>query len=380
MKNNNYKNEIIKRKYYKYIGGSQGYSQKSIERFKMAIWRWQEFTDNDDFLYFNQTKIENFKNWLKDRNKQNSLDKIGLSYQYDVLRYLKMFFGWLSEQTGYKSKITKSTIEYLNLTKNEIRIATQPRNGQCPTLEEIKTLIENIKGVSEIEMRDKALISLTFLTGARISAISSLPIRSFDREKLIIDQDPRLGVRTKNSKRIVTAVVPFSYKEPLNYFLMWFDYLVNEKKFKLNDPLFPATKMESGKDNSIGYYNTGMVKPIFWKNTSSPRKIFENRFKQAGIKYYHPHTFRHLLVKEISKLPLSEAERKAISQNLGHADVGTTFGSYGYGNIGEDRQIELIKNIDFGGKKNTGDGPLSDQDISRIAIKLQQNLSTSNAG
>ena len=113
-----------------------------------------------------------------------------------------MFFDWLSEQSGYKSKINKTVIDYLNLTKGEIKIATQPRMRPCPTLEEVKALIESIRGKTEIEMRDKALISLTFLTGARISAVSTLPIRSFDREKLIIDQDPKLGVKTKNSKII----------------------------------------------------------------------------------------------------------------------------------------------------------------------------------
>jgi integrase len=372
MQNHNYKNETIKRKYYKYLQNSKGYSAKSIECFKKAIWLWQEFTNNNDFIYFNQTKVEEFKEWLKDKNKKNSQEKVGLSYRYDILRYLKLFFDWLSKQSGYKSKINETAVDYLNLTRGEVKIATQPRTRQIPALEEAKTLIESIKGNTEIEMRDKALISLIFLTGARISAIASLPIESFDREKLIIDQDPKLGVKTKNSKRIITALITFSYKEPLDYFLGWFDYLVGGKKFKPNDPIFPATKTENGKDNNIGYYNTDKVEPVFWKSSASPRKIFENRSERAGIKYYHPHTFRHLLVNEVSKLPLSEEQRKAISQNLGHEDVGTTFGSYGYGNIGEERQIEIIRNIDFSGKKNTVSYNLSKDELKELAKELKQ--------
>ena len=321
---------------------------------------------------FNKAVAESFKNWLKTKKKANSEKNISISYCYDILRYLKVFFEWLSKQSGYKSRINQTAIDYLNLSKAEARIATQPKNIKIPSLEEIKTVIENIHGKSEIERRDKALISLTFLTGARISAILTLPLKSFDREKLVIDQDPKLGVSTKFSKRIVSALIPFLYKEPLKYFLEWFDYLEKQKRFKSNDPLFPATKIDNGKEN-LSYYNTGKVEPIFWKSSSSPRKIFKKRFEQAGVKYYHPHTLRHLLVKEIAKLPLTEEQKKAISQNLGHENVGTTFGSYGYGRIEEERQIEIIRNIDFKGRNEKIKYHLDQEDIKQLLREMKEN-------
>ncbi len=314
------------------------------------------------------TKAEAFKNWLRNKKKTYSQEKVSLSYCYDILRHLKLFFDWLSKQPNYKSKINQTAIDYLNLTRGEVRIATQPRGRQSPTLEEVKTVIESIVGKSEIEMRDKALISLALLTGARISAIASLPMRSFDQEHLIIDQDPKFGVRTKNSKRIVSVFIPLAYSEAQDYFLRWFKYLQDNKNFQANDPLFPATKVENGKEN-LGYYSNDEVEPTFWKSTTSPRKIFEKRFKQAEVKYYHPHTFRHLLVKEISKLPLTEEQKKAFSQNLGHANIGTTFGSYGYGEIGTDRQVEILKDISFSKKQPTDTDELSDDELLRIIGK-----------
>ncbi|MDP2855541.1 MAG: site-specific integrase [bacterium] len=309
---------------------------------------------------------------MQAKNKANSQEKISLSYCYTILRFLKVFFRWLSQQAGYK-KIDKIAIDYLNLTQAENRIATQPRKVEIPRLEDIKAVIENIKGKSEIEMRDKALISLIFLTGARISAVMTLPMQSFDRDKLILDQDPKLGVKTKFSKRIVSTFIAFWYKEPINYFLEWFDYLKKQKEFKLNDPIFPATKIENGKEN-IGYYNTGEVEPIFWKSTSTPRKIFEKRFAQAGVKYYHPHTLRHFLSKEAIKRLLTEEQKKAISQNFGHADIRTTFGSYGYGRIDEDRQIEIIKNIDFDGERKEIRSRLDEEDIEQLADKISEKM------
>ncbi|MFC1609138.1 tyrosine-type recombinase/integrase [Patescibacteria group bacterium] len=351
MKKTIYKNEIIKRKFYDYLKNSKGgYSEKSIECFEKSIWLWEEFTSNSDFSNFNQTKAKEFKEWLKNKKKRNSKEKVSLSYCYDNLRYLRLFFGWLSEQSGYKSKINQTAIDYLTLSKKENRIATQSNRRTPPSLEDIKQTIESIEVKNEIDRRDKALISLMLLTGIRISAIASLPMESFDKDNTTVVQDPRMGVDTKNSKKITTSLMTFSYKEPMKYFLDWFEYLEEKKGFKSNDPIFPATKKENGKDN-LGYFSTGEVEPIFWKGSASVRKIFEKRFKNAGVKYYNPHTFRNLLVKEISKIPLTEEEKKAFSQSLGHEQVGTTFGSYGYGHIDEDRQIEIIRSIDFEGKK-----------------------------
>lgn len=367
-----YKNELIKRRFYGYLKNSKGFSEETVKCYEKAIWLWEDFSHKVDFANFNKTTVGIFKDLLKNKKKTNSQENVSLSYCYDILRHLKFFFEWLSKQAGYKLRINQTAIDYFNLTRKEVREATQPKNIQYPTLKELKKVIENIKGKSEIEMRDKALISLTFLTGARILAVMTLPMESFDRKNLVISQDPALGVKTKFSKKFVSALFPFLYKEAINYFLEWFDYLEKQKKFKPNDPIFPATKIENGKEN-ISYYNTEKVKPIFWKSSSSPRKIFKKRFEQAGVRYYHPHTLRHLWVKEISKIPLTEEQKKAISQNLGHENVGTTFGSYGYGKIAEDRQVEIIKNIDFDGQKKEIKYVFSQEGLKQLAKEITNN-------
>ncbi|MEI6880988.1 MAG: site-specific integrase [Bacteroidota bacterium] len=366
-----YKNEQLKRRFYGWLKASKQFSDETIKCYEKAIWLWEDFSNKADFSSFTVTKAENFKDWLKNKRKTNSEKTISMSYCYDNLRHLKIFFDWLSKQAGYKSKINLTAVEYLNLTKKEVREATQPKSVAYPTLEEIQIVIESLKGKTEIEMRDRALFSLAFLTGARISAIRTLPMRSFDRKDLIIYQDPTLGVATKFSKKIVSALIPFGYKETLDYFIEWFDYLQKEKNFKSDDPIFPGTKIENGKDN-ISYYNTGKVEPKFLKDSTSLRKIFEKRFRQVGLKYHHPHTFRHFWVKEISKLPITEEEKKALSQNLGHENVGTTFGSYGYGQIEENRQIEIIRNIDFEGRKKEVKVSLSQEELRQLAQYIKE--------
>ena len=52
---------------------------------------------------------------------------------------------------------------------------------------------------------------------------------------------------------------------------------------------------------------------------------------------------------------------------MGHENVGTTFGSYGYGKIEENRQTEIIRNIDYGGQKKDIKYVIGPKDIEQIA-------------
>lgn len=217
MKNIKYKNELIKKKFFDYSKNSKGgYSQNSIDNFEKAIWLWQDFTKQADFANFNETKAKEFKDWLKNKQKKNSDKKVSLSYCFDNLRYLTLFFKWLSQQSGYKSKINPTAIDYLSLSKKENRIATQSSTRPVPTLEEIKKTIEKIEVKNEIDRRDKALFSLMLLTGTRISALISLPMQGFNERDLVIIQDPQMGVKTKSAKKITSSLFTFSYKEPLD--------------------------------------------------------------------------------------------------------------------------------------------------------------------
>ena len=368
-----YKNELVKRKFYNWLKSSKEFSDVSVDRYENSIWLWEDFSNKADFSNFNMTKAEEFRDWLKNKKKNNSQKTISLSYCYDNLRHLQVFFEWLFNQPDYKSKTKQAAIVNLNLTKKERREATQPRTIKLPTLGEIKKVIDNLNGKTEVEMRDRALFSFAFITGARISAIRTLPIKSFDRKNLVIYQDPAMGVETKGSKRIITALIPFEYNEPLSHFLDWVGYLEKERGFGPDDPIFPATKIANGKDN-FSYYSTGEVEAKFLKTSTSLRQIFKKRFEQVSGEYYHPHTFRHFFVKEVSRLAMTEEQKKALSQNLGHAHVGTTFGSYGYGKIDDRRQIEIIKNIDFSGKDKEHEDVFNTDQLDRLSDQLAERL------
>ncbi len=250
-------------------------------------------------------------------------------------------------------------------------MAIEPNKRKIPPIEDVIKVIESIDVQTEVDQRDRALLCYTLLTGARISAIYSLPMKAFEPSTLTVDQNPRYGVKTKFSKRIVTTFFPIEYEQAVQYFLDWYQYLERKKGFQPDDPIFPQAIVENGEEN-ISYHNTGEIQPIFWNSSNSVRKIFQKRFLDAEVPYYHPHTFRHLVVKEFAKTRLTEEEKKAISQNLGHENTGTTFGSYGYGHIEEERQIDIVKNIKVGGREVEGKFALTQSDIKALAKALKE--------
>jgi integrase len=337
-----YLNEQRKREFLEHLKGAEGFAESSINTFAEAIDQWQFFTKSDDFANFNKTKALAFRNWLNLRKANTENGTISIVTQYNYLRRVKRFFSWLSGQPIYKNKILKNDVEFLRLSKGDARIAQQGTTKKMPTFEEAKAIIENIEIKNEIDMRDRAVICFALITGIRISAITTLKIKNFDANNNLIDQNPADGVKTKNSKRILTTFFPINWSEPEKYFIEWFDHL-KEKGFQANHPIFPATMNNFNVKKSE--YSKKSVDKRFWSGTSGARKIFEKRCKNANVPYFHPHSFRHLIVNILSKTRLTEEEKRAISLNLGHANVGTTFGSYGYGSITDEDAVKIVQKL-----------------------------------
>ena len=166
-------------------------------------------------------------------------------------------------------------------------------------------------------------------------------MKSFDKKNKLIDQNPLDGVKTKNSKKILSTFFPLGWDAPELYFVEWFEYL-ESKGFRSEDPIFPSTLNEFATENA---YSKEFISKEFWKGTSGARKIFEKRCKNASQPYFHPHSFRHAIVSMLSKMRLTEEEKRAISLNLGHANVGTTFGSYGYGSMSDESAVKIVQKL-----------------------------------
>jgi len=340
-----YQNEKMKRKYFDWAKGALGFSDKTLKVKESALWKFDEFTKYQDYRRFNADSAKAFKKWLDTKKNPTTGKELSKSSQYHVLRHINDFFRWLSMQSGYKTMIKLDDVAYLRLSKADTRIATASKMPKYPTLSYIKTLC-SFDVQSEIDQRDRALIAFTALSGMRDLAIVTLPMGCFDVERLQIEQDPSKGVKTKFSKTIPTTIFRFD-DDLISYIVEWYYHLRDVKMFDNTKPLFPSTNIEQISKVQHTFVAKG-VSSEFWANTSPMRKIFKARMEGQNLEYYSPHKFRHFAISEANKYAVGAEQMKAISQNVGHERLTTTF--YGYGAIDNYRVANIISDMDF---KNT---------------------------
>ena len=263
---------------------------------------------------------------------------------HSTLAALKAFFVWLAQQPGYRARLKIADAEYFNAPDNLSRVATARRYKACPTLMQIRAMLDAMPTGGEIAQRDRALVAFTLLSGARDRAIVSFKLKHIDIESELIEQDAR-EVRTKRAKTFTTWFFPVG-EDIRKIFVDWVAYLRAQKGFGPEDPLFPRSKVAPGDD--LKFQAIGLDRAP-WANANPVRDAFRDACKFAGSPYFNPHSFRNTLVQLAYDLKLDPEALKAWSQNLGHESMLTTFCSYG--EIPPSRQGEIIRGL---ARRNSG--------------------------
>jgi integrase len=337
MTKHNARNERIKRKYFAYLKEAKRYSEQSVDAAAKSISRFEEYTRFKDFKSFHFEQAIAFKRNLSEQTALRSGEKLSKATLYATLTQLQKFFFWLAGQPGYKG-LNYSDADYFNLSEKDTRIATAHREQRSPTLEQVRHVIQTMPANSEIERRNRALIAFALMTGARDSAIASMKLKHVDLAQGSVFQDAR-DVKTKFSKTFTTFFFPIG-EEIAAGFVDWVEYLLKEKLWGGDDPLFPSTAIAAGK--SQRFEVVGLDKK-HWSNATPIRTIFRQAFEGAGLQYFNPHSFRKTLARLGELVCKTPEEFKAWSQNLGHEQVLTTFTSYGA--VRADRQGVIIRKL-----------------------------------
>jgi integrase len=337
MTKHNARNERIKRKYFAYLKEAQRYSEPSVDAAAKAISRFEEHSRFRDFKVFHFEQAVAFKRHLAEGVAVRSGERLSKATLHATLIQLRKFFFWLPDQIGYKG-LSYSDADYFNLSEKETRIATAHREQRSPTMEQVKHVIQNMPTDTEIERRNRALVAFVLLTGARDSAIASMKLKHIDLVERLVFQDAR-DVKTKFSKTFTTFFFQVG-DEVIAAFVEWVEYLLKEKLWGGEDPLFPATAIAVGV--SQRFEVVGLDRK-HWSNATPIRTIFRQSFEGAGLPYFNPHSLRKTLGRLGEQTCKTPEEFKSWSQNLGHEGVLTTFTSYGA--VGADRQGEIIRRL-----------------------------------
>jgi integrase len=336
MRKYNAENERLKRRYELYLREAKGQDDKSIDKTRAALLKFEECTNFKKFKAFHIDQARQFKNVLAKAKNQNG-GPLSLATIDATLRLVKGFFHWLAGQQGFKSVLTYADVDYFNNNRNDARAAHAPRTVPFPSTQAAYHAFQAMAENTELQRRDKAMFAFVMITGARASAVASLRLKHINLVDGYVFQDGR-EVKTKNAKTITTWFFPM-YADYLKYFSEWVDFLRNEKFFGPEDALFPKPerRLVDGK------FTFDSLSRQIYANSAHVNAIFHKAFEDVQLYPYAPHSIRKTLGQELSDRNLPLDAQKAWSQNLGHENFTTTVSSYLP--VSTQRQGELIKGL-----------------------------------
>lgn len=335
----NPKNEQIKRAYFLYLKEAQRYSQDTIDGVAGALYRFEASTNFRDFGRFHREAAVAFKRRLSGDVNERTGRPLSKATINGILKALRAFFLWLAGQPGFRSRLQYSDADYFNLSEKEVAVARATRDVAFPSLDQVHQALAAMPTTSDVELRNRALLALCLLTGARADALATIRLKHIDPLRSLLINDGR-DMRTKASKTFPTWFFPVggnaeaivrAWTERLRSGLGWTDA----------DPLFPATKVTLDPETQT-FLASGLTRQC-WSNSTPVRKIFKEAFNSAGLPYFNPHAIRRTLVQLGERVCRTPEEFKAWSQNLGHSAVLTTLTSYG--EVASHRQSEIIRNL-----------------------------------
>ena len=171
---------------------------------------WEEYTDREEFGKLDTEIIKAFKKMLHEKINPVTKQPLTLTTQHHHLLHLHDFYKWLSQQPGYKSKIILSDLAYFRLDRKQTRIALNQPTRRFPTPEIIKQVIHSITTGNEIDRRDRAMMALAFISGARIDALVSLPLGCINMDTMheSLTRSVKASLKTSNSALTVSTIHP----------------------------------------------------------------------------------------------------------------------------------------------------------------------------
>lgn len=343
MRKHSAANERVKRDYFAYLKEARGRDEATVDGVAKSLARFEGSTKAREFKRFHRAQAVAFKAGLAKATNARTGERISKATMLSTLRDLRAFFFWLAHLPGFKSHIQYADADYFNLSDKDVAVARARREKRVPTLVQVHHVLSAMPGDTVLERRDRALIAFAALTGARVAALASFRLGNVDLAGGVVEHDART-VQSKFAKTFPTWFMPIG-GDALAMLTAWIAELDRDHHWGRDDPLFPATEM--GLDANGAFTAAGILRSG-WRTTQPINAIFRRAFEQAGLPYFNPHSLRDMLVRHAMTLNLSAEAMKAWSQNLGHADVLTTFTSYG--TIPGHRQGELIRAMGTGAK------------------------------
>lgn len=234
------------------------------------------------------------------------------SYQKKLLAYSRAFFTWSKDQWPDRyGKLTAAWIATLVTKKKPGRI--KPR--EVFTLDHIRAILR-LPPESRVDRRDIAAVAFLFLSGMRVSAFCTLPLRGIelDHAPVLVHQWPDWGTRTKNGKAADTFLLPQAELTDLHALVRAWH---SEAQAAVGPRGMFYTRLEPD-----GSFSLDQVPGEHRAN--GLRLRLKELCQRANVPYMSPHKIRRGHIVWASERCNSLADYKAVSQNVMHESISLT--------------------------------------------------------
>ena len=320
----NVANERLKHLYVAYLRGARQLGEHSIDQVLASLNRFEEYTRRKAFKDFRVDQASGFKKHLASISTQVGNRRLSKATTTSTLYAMRDFIIWLSEQKGFRGRMVRTDADYFRPSRRDEAIARAPRQTPVATVDQIRAMVTAMPATSAIERRNRALVAITILTGARDNATASVCLKHLDLDDRQLYQDAR-EIRTKFRMSFTPWFFPVG-EDFVNILADWKHELEDVHGFGDADPLFPQTEIPFGPNGDL---LPARLKRECWANADPIRKVFREACTAANLPNFKPHSFRSTLAQLGSHLCTTPAEYKAWSQNLGHDGAMVTLTSYG---------------------------------------------------
>ncbi|MVO14523.1 tyrosine-type recombinase/integrase [Parasedimentitalea huanghaiensis] len=308
------------------------YGEKTVDAHLASIRIFESFLDGKPFDRVSQKDAAAYRDVLvglvKTSKESGGLGRSTIRHRAS---HLGKFFEWLRHQDGFR-RLSGGIPDYFALPKGISAKNLQDTPKPYPTMEETIAMVRAMPHKTISERRDRAMVALTFVTGLRAGALTSLRLRHLDVEANEVVQDGT-DMRAKNGKCF--RVFWFPRTDEMQSVVR--DWIAEMQRlgFVTRDAAFPAcTHLTCQK---LGH------KPIDPMRTEGAlSSAFSVASNKVG-KSFSPHSARHCLASLGDSLCLTPERRKAWSLNLGHKTEGIT--ETHYGKMSDGRRCEVIDDL-----------------------------------
>ncbi len=281
----NYTSELIM-DFLEYLEVEKNRSQKTAENYHLYLMRLVEFGNDPLVEDIDEEMIRKWRLWLA-RFTDNHGDKLTVMTQSYHLIALRSFLKFCTRR-GIET-LPSSYIELPHVTKKQVSFLDEA---------ELKRLFEVISVDSPSGLRDRAIVSLLYSSGLRVSELTNLDKNHINLKRC------EFTVRGKGQKDRAVFIDPTTAGFVSEYLSARSDSL---------PPLFINLSKHSAIDNS------GNFKRL---TPRSVQRLISKYALLAGItKHVSPHTLRHSFATD---LLMNGADLRSVQTLLGHSSIITT--------------------------------------------------------